>query len=255
MADGLAAARRGLAKVQGRRSGRPLSHPLEVPAGDWALTLRTTWVEPAYLEPDASWCRPSGVPENVGNNSVTVYPPGSDGNVEPSVIISGVKSGLDDPIGLAFDSSGNIYVGNNGNDSITVYPPNSKNWEPIATIDSSTGLNGAGSIAFDSIGHLYVGNGGGDTTYALGSHGQVTQIANINGSNTGFIYPWGFTLDSTGNIYVLNNTFVSMNTGQIQGADSVMAFAAGSNGNVAPFAIISGIKTGLVAPSGIAIGR
>jgi CO/xanthine dehydrogenase Mo-binding subunit len=33
-----------------------------VPAGDWALTLRTTWVEPAYLEPDASWCRPSGVP-------------------------------------------------------------------------------------------------------------------------------------------------------------------------------------------------
>jgi CO/xanthine dehydrogenase Mo-binding subunit len=24
--------------------------------------LRTTWVEPAYLEPDASWCEPGGVP-------------------------------------------------------------------------------------------------------------------------------------------------------------------------------------------------
>ena len=32
------------------------------PDGDWALTLRTTWVEPAYLEPDASWCRPGGRP-------------------------------------------------------------------------------------------------------------------------------------------------------------------------------------------------
>jgi xanthine dehydrogenase small subunit len=55
-------ARRALAKVQGRRSGEPLRHPLEVPEGDWALTLQTTWVEPAYLEPDASWCAPSGIP-------------------------------------------------------------------------------------------------------------------------------------------------------------------------------------------------
>jgi hypothetical protein len=36
--------------------------PLEVPAGDWAVTLRTSWVEPAYLEPDASWCAPGGEP-------------------------------------------------------------------------------------------------------------------------------------------------------------------------------------------------
>jgi xanthine dehydrogenase small subunit len=62
VAAGLAAARRGLPKVQGRRSGRPLAYPLEVPDGDWALTLQTTWVEPAYLETDASWCVPGGRP-------------------------------------------------------------------------------------------------------------------------------------------------------------------------------------------------
>ena len=28
----------------------------------WSLTLQTTWVEPAYVEPDASWCRPGGLP-------------------------------------------------------------------------------------------------------------------------------------------------------------------------------------------------
>jgi hypothetical protein len=62
VASGLAAARRGLPKVQGRRSGRPLAHPVEIPEGEWMLTLQTTWVEPAYLETDASWCRPGGTP-------------------------------------------------------------------------------------------------------------------------------------------------------------------------------------------------
>ena len=62
LADGLARARRGLPKVQGRRSGVALRHPLDVPEGEWAITLQTTWVEPAYLEPDASWCLPGGIP-------------------------------------------------------------------------------------------------------------------------------------------------------------------------------------------------
>ena len=55
-------ARVAAGKVQGRRSPVQLGHPLEVPPGEWPLTLRTTWVEPAYLETDASWCRPGGEP-------------------------------------------------------------------------------------------------------------------------------------------------------------------------------------------------
>jgi xanthine dehydrogenase small subunit len=58
----VAQARAAVGKVQGRRSGQAIRHPLELPPGDWALTLRTTWVEPAYLEPDASWCEPGGTP-------------------------------------------------------------------------------------------------------------------------------------------------------------------------------------------------
>ena len=49
-------------RVQGRRTTIPLTHPLELPPGDWDVTLRTTWVEPAYLETDASWCTPGGEP-------------------------------------------------------------------------------------------------------------------------------------------------------------------------------------------------
>jgi xanthine dehydrogenase small subunit len=58
----VADARAAAGKVQGRRSGRVVTWPLDVPPGDWARTLRTTWVEPAYLEPDASWCVPGGQP-------------------------------------------------------------------------------------------------------------------------------------------------------------------------------------------------
>jgi CO/xanthine dehydrogenase Mo-binding subunit len=58
----LAAAKAQAARVPGRNSTVALRHPLEVPEGDWALTLRTAFVEPGYLEPDASWCEPGGQP-------------------------------------------------------------------------------------------------------------------------------------------------------------------------------------------------
>ena len=62
--DTLHEARRTAAKTQGRRTTVDVSHPLAVPAGDWAVTLQTAWVEPAYLETDASWCAPGGVPSS-----------------------------------------------------------------------------------------------------------------------------------------------------------------------------------------------
>ena len=58
----LSEARAAAGKVQGRRTTLPLRWPIEPPAGDWDLTLSTTWVEPAYLEPDCSWCEPGGEP-------------------------------------------------------------------------------------------------------------------------------------------------------------------------------------------------
>ena len=62
VAGTLTEARRLSKKIQGRNSGARVGWPLEVPAGDWALALQTTFVEPAYLEPDASWCAPGGEP-------------------------------------------------------------------------------------------------------------------------------------------------------------------------------------------------
>lgn len=62
VAETLIEARSLAGKVQGRRSTIGLRHPLDVAPGEWDLTLRTTWIEPAYLEPDGSWCEPGGEP-------------------------------------------------------------------------------------------------------------------------------------------------------------------------------------------------
>lgn len=64
----LSTARRAAGKVQGRRSTIDLRHPVDIPAGEWHLTLQTTWVEPAYLEPDASWCALDGEPASALGN-------------------------------------------------------------------------------------------------------------------------------------------------------------------------------------------
>lgn len=58
----LPAARALAGKVQGRHGTVAVVPPLELPEGDWDLTLRTSWVEPAYLETDAAWCEPGGEP-------------------------------------------------------------------------------------------------------------------------------------------------------------------------------------------------
>lgn len=55
-------------KIQGRHGTVEAQPPLELPPGDWDLTLRTSWVEPAYLETDASWCEPGGEPVSATAN-------------------------------------------------------------------------------------------------------------------------------------------------------------------------------------------
>ncbi len=62
VAETLSEARAVAAKVQGRRTTLALRWPIEPPPGPWERTLATTWVEPAYLEPDCSWCLPGGTP-------------------------------------------------------------------------------------------------------------------------------------------------------------------------------------------------
>ena len=68
LGESVAAARANAAKVQGRHTPADSEPPIPVPDGAWTLTLQTSWVEPAYLETDASWCEPGGEPASAAGN-------------------------------------------------------------------------------------------------------------------------------------------------------------------------------------------
>ncbi|HEY1738434.1 MAG TPA: 2Fe-2S iron-sulfur cluster-binding protein [Acidimicrobiia bacterium] len=63
VAASLFEARVSAAKVQGRRTSFALAPPIAPPAPEpGGVALATSWVEPAYLEPDAAWCAPGAEP-------------------------------------------------------------------------------------------------------------------------------------------------------------------------------------------------
>ena len=62
-------ARRRSGARQGRNSSIALTHPVALPRGSFELVLQTTWLEPAYLEPDASWCAPGAPPASPSGNA------------------------------------------------------------------------------------------------------------------------------------------------------------------------------------------
>lgn len=66
--ESISGARKAAGKTQGRRTTIEHGWPLDVPPGEWDFTLRTTWVEPAALETDASWCEPGGEPATIVAN-------------------------------------------------------------------------------------------------------------------------------------------------------------------------------------------
>ena len=182
--------------------------------------------------------------------TVTIYPPGSSGNIPPIGIIKGNRTGLDVPGGLLLGESGKIYVPNVFGQSVTVYRAGAtRGVPPIQTISGSyTGLDYPAQVALDSTAKIYVANGNGNnvTVYASRANGNVAPIRTIEGHKTQLQYPGGIALDASGNIYVANVYFSHK-------LDSVTIYAAGARGHAAPINVISGPNTGLHDPGGIAI--
>ena len=72
-----------------------------------------------------------------------VFASGATGNVAPIATImdtvAGTNTGLSQPVALALDGAGHIYVANSANNSITAYPVGSMgNASPTVTIGTTT---------------------------------------------------------------------------------------------------------------------
>ena len=202
---------------------------------------------------------PKGIAEHAGGDiyvadsvavSVFVFSAGSNGNVSPAATISGGKTGLDEPLGIALDSSLNIYVANSSS-TVTVYSDGSSgNVSPTATIGGDkTGLDGPIGVTLDSGNKIYVVDETSSSVTIYPPLGESTGPLNEAPSaaisttmTTGLTHPQEIALDSNGNIYVADDF-----------ASSVFVYPAGSNGNAVPTAIISGGKTDLTSPYGIAL--
>ncbi len=106
----------------------------------------------------------SGV-SSVGS-TVTAYATGAMGDAAPTATIGGPLTGMTQPVGIARDRAGRLYVSYHGDSSIAVYAPGATaEATPTARIaGSNTRLNGFQytNIAVDTAGRLYVSSGGGD---------------------------------------------------------------------------------------------
>jgi sugar lactone lactonase YvrE len=105
------------------------------------------------------------------------------------------SSGLAGPQGLAFDSSGNLYVANAGNGTIEKITPGG------AMSVFATGLNTPEGLAIDASGNVYVNSVGG-SNINNGTIEKITPGGKMSVFAAGVTVPLGLAFDSSGNLYV-----------------------------------------------------
>lgn len=107
------------------------------------------------------------------------------------------SSGFSIPHGLAFDASGNLFVGDVSLNQVFKFDPLG---HPTTFADSSAGLAAPYGMAFDASGNLFVANPGFNSILKFQPNGSVTTFA-----NSGVNSPSDVVFDRDGNLYAVND--------------------------------------------------
>jgi sugar lactone lactonase YvrE len=175
-----------------------------------------------------------------GNDDVTEYAPGVSGNVSPINAIGGSYTQLSEPLGMAMNAKGQLFVANGDAGTIVVFAKGaSGNATPLGVIGGgSSGLSKPFALAFDDRGRLLVADeNSGILVFAKGAIGDVTPAAWI----TSVSYPAGVMGDSKGHIYAAEFS-----------NDTIKEFAHNATGNATPLRTIEGPYTTLDGPNSLA---
>jgi hypothetical protein len=143
-------------------------------------------------------------------------------------LVQTLTSGISNPLALAIDSSGNIYIANNNN-TVEEFDTSGS---LVRTL--SNGILYPGALATDSNGNVYVANFMNDTVEEFDSLGSLVRTL-----SSGISYLRGLVIDSNGNVYVANNNMstveefnASGSLVRILGVSSPHTLAIDSSGNL-----------------------
>jgi uncharacterized repeat protein (TIGR03803 family) len=136
-------------------------------------------------------------------------------------------SGINEPVGLAFDAAGNLFVGAFGNGTVQQITPGG------VQSTFASGLNKPWGLAFDSNGNLFVTVSGSGEVLEFTSSGAESTFA------SGLSEPLGLAFDAFGNL------FIGTSTGAAGGGE-ILKFS--------PKGIQSTFATGLNFPSSLVFG-
>ncbi len=146
--------------------------------------------------------------------------------VTPAGVVSTFASGFSQPQQIAFDASGNLYVANGNGFTISKVTPDGV----VSTYASGTTYNLV-AVAFDASGNLYAASYGSNSISKVGPGGGTLSPFVTSGLNG----PGSLVVDPHGNLYVSN-----------LGNNTISTVTPG--GTVAPF-----VTSGLAVPYGLAL--
>jgi sugar lactone lactonase YvrE len=178
----------------------------------------------------ASIYEPNGVAFSANTLFVSSYGNGTIYEVNSSGTVSTFASGFSNPTGMAFDTSGDLFLATYGGNNVYEFKNNDGTLSSTPTVFAS-GISSPWGLAFNAVGDLFV-----SSDVSAGTITEVTPNGTESPFATGLDGPNGIAFDSSGNLYVADS--FNGDITKITSGDSESTF-----------------MTGLSDPTGLAISN